>query len=252
MADQQLYSQSFMVWVIVPAAGLGQRMKSDIPKQYLKIHGKTILEHTLDCFSQHEQIAGIVVVLSDDDKYWQSSNIDAYEKPLFTVKGGINRSDSVMQGLKYLIETKNVAEDSWVMVHDAARPCLDKSDLDALLAIRDSSQVGGVLATPVRDTMKRAEISENVQTVVAHTETRENLWHALTPQMFRLGSLQDALIKCQKDDFEVTDDCSAMEYIGANPVIVESTKNNIKITNPSDISLITFLLDEKNKTKERA
>ena len=250
MTDPQLYSQSrsqlSSVWVVIPAAGIGERMQSELPKQYLKIHDKTLIEHTLDCFVEHQQVAGVVVVLSVDDHYWQSLDIKSESKLVFTVQGGSNRSDSVIQGLKYLEEIKDIPKDTWVMVHDAARPCLSTTDIDALLAIREMDCVGGILASPVCDTMKRAVISENKEiedfNTISHTESRENLWHALTPQMFRLGTLRNALEHCQNKGFDVTDECSAMEFMGEKPLIVESTHNNIKVTHPSDIALATFLL----------
>ena len=148
MTDQQLNpeleSQSSKVWVVIPAAGIGQRMQSEVPKQYLKILEKTILEHALDCFLEHQQVAGIVVVLSPDDEIWQSLNIKSQSESIFTAEGGSSRSNSVINGLKYLKETENISATSWVMVHDAARPCLSRIDLDALLAIRAKNCIGGL------------------------------------------------------------------------------------------------------------
>lgn len=251
MTDQQLYSQSSKVWVVIPSAGTGQRMQSEVPKQYLKILDQTLIEHTLDCFIDHQQVAGIVVVLSSDDKIWQSLNIKSGAKLICTVEGGSSRSDSVIQGLKYLNAIDSITSSTWIMVHDAARPCLSRIDLDALLSIRADDCIGGLLASPVRDTMKRALASQNADDhkMVSHTEPRDNLWHALTPQMFRLGTLQNALEMCQKRDFNVTDECSAMEFIGENPIIVESTENNIKVTHPSDIALATFLINTRHEVK---
>lgn len=252
MTDQQLSTQLSShlspVWVVIPAAGIGQRMQSELPKQYLKIKNKTLIEHTLDCFLEHDQVAGIIVVLGPDDRYWQTLNIKTDIKPIFTVEGGLSRSDSVMQGLQYLDEVQSISTDSWIMVHDAARPCLSRADLDALLAIRDKGCIGGLLASPVRDTMKRATIGKEVSELVtvSHTEPRDNLWHALTPQMFRLGNLQNALKQCQKQGFEITDECSAIEFMGEKPIIIESKHNNIKVTQPSDIALATILLDMQN------
>jgi len=249
MTDLKLYSQSrsqlSSVWVVIPAAGIGQRMQSELPKQYLKIHDKTLLEHTLDCFLQHELVAGIVVVLSAADDYWQSLKIKSELKPLFTVQGGSSRSDSVIQGLKYLDEVQDIPANTWVMVHDAARPCLSKNDIDALLSIRGRDCIGGLLASPVRDTMKRSVVNNDFK-VVSHTESRENLWHALTPQMFRLGTLRNALEHCHSKGFDITDECSAIEFMGGKPLIVESMDNNIKVTHPSDVELAKFLLGRKD------
>ena len=250
MIDQQLTP----VWVVIPAAGSGQRMQSELPKQYLKIHNKTLIEHTLDCFLEHDQVAGVIVVLSASDNCWQSLNIKSKSKPLLTVQGGSNRSDSVMQGLNYLDQINNVSESSWVLVHDAARPCLSKVDIDSLLAIRGTDCVGGLLASPVRDTMKRVVISEKNKQIktVSQTESRENLWHAMTPQMFRLGALRNALEQCINKGLDVTDESSAMEFIGEKPIIVESIHNNIKVTLPSDIALAEFILSTKTISEEEA
>lgn len=240
------------VWLIIPAAGIGQRMQSEIPKQYIKIYNKTIIEHTLDCFLEHDNIVGIIVVLASHDKHWDSLVVNnPQNKPLASVQGGSNRSESVQQGLNYLSEIQQVSEDSWVMVHDAARPCLSKSDLDSLLELCDCDCVGGLLASPVRDTMKRSVVKNaslkalsDTAITVTHTEPRENLWHAQTPQMFRLGAIKSAINQCQSSDFEMTDECSAMEFVGEAPVIIESIHNNIKVTTPSDIKLAEFLLDK--------
>lgn len=254
VSDKQLSP----IWVVIPAAGIGQRMQSQLPKQYLKIHEKTLIEHTLDCFLKHDQVAGIVVVLSATDNYWHSLNIESKFKPIETVLGGLDRSASVIQGLKYLQQLKKIPESSWVMVHDAARPCLSKEDLDAVLAVRKTETIGGLLASPVRDTMKRSVNLDNAGTgsdvaifdCVSHTESRENLWHALTPQIFRIGALQKALHYSQQEGFDITDESSAMENIGEKPIIVECLHNNIKVTHPDDIQLATFLLRDKIKTKE--
>ena len=233
------------VWVVIPAAGIGKRMQSDTPKQYLTINNKTILEHTLNCFTSHPDVAGIIVVLSSDDFYWKKIKLsaEASKKPLYTVEGGKERSDSVMQGLDYLAMVERLDEKSWVMVHDAARPCLLKKDVDALLSIRSDSCVGGILASPVRDTMKRAVADENVEkTVISQTESRENLWHALTPQLFRLGELKEALETCFEKSIVITDEASALEAMGKPVELVEGSSNNIKVTQAADLELATLLL----------
>ena len=233
------------VWVIIPAAGVGKRMQLDKPKQYLQIHNKTIIEHTLECFINHNDIAGIVVALDADDPYWKLLNIESNSKPVYTVEGGSERSDSVMQALDYLIMVERIPNDSWVLVHDAARPCLSRYDLDALLDIRTHSKVGGILASRVRDTMKRALPGKNQ---ILMTESRTDLWHALTPQMFRLGQLKKAMQSCHDSNIQITDEASAMEAIGEQPELVEGSYNNIKITLPTDIDLATCLLNQNNET----
>ncbi len=228
------------VWVVIPAAGIGKRMQSDIPKQYLKINDKTILEHTLNCFTSHPDVAGIIVVLSSDDYYWKKIKLstEASKKPLYTVEGGKERSDSVMQGLDYLAMVEQLDEKSWVMVHDAARPCLLKKDIDALLAIRSDSCVGGILASPVRDTMKRADDKQQI----TQTESRENLWHALTPELFKLGELKEALETCLEKGILITDEASALEAMGKSVELVEGSSNNIKVTQAADLELARLLL----------
>jgi len=229
------------VWVVIPAAGIGKRMNTDIPKQYLKINNKTILEHTLNCFTSHSDIAGIIVVLNTDDYYWKKISKDKClsSKPIYTVEGGKERSDSVMQGLDYLLMVEQLDENNWVMIHDAARPCLLKKDIDALLSVRDEANTGGILASPVRDTMKRATPDNNT---ILITESRENLWHALTPQLFRIGQLKEALEFCLDKGKPVTDEASALENIGEQVILIEGSSNNIKITQAADLELATLLL----------
>lgn len=228
------------VWVVIPAAGIGKRMQSDIPKQYLKINNKTVLEHTLNCFLFHPDVAGIIVVLNTDDYYWKTIKLSSnHDKPIYTVEGGKERSDSVMQGLDYLLMVEQLADDSWVMVHDAARPCLIEKDINSLLSIRSKSSVGGILASPVRDTMKRAVSNTKL---IANTESRDDLWHALTPQLFRIGELKDAINHCLEKGISVTDESSALEATGKQVELVEGSMNNIKITQQSDFEMASLLL----------
>ena len=174
------------IWVIIPAAGVGKRMESDTPKQYLKLNNKIIIEHTLSVFDKHDSISEIVVSISDGDEYWSALELDL-SKPLHVAKGGKERCDSVLNGLKYL-ENK-ADDDDWVLVHDAARPCLRQEDVTLLIDTLKEHDVGGILAVPVRDTMKRSFDNNNIK----ETVDRENLWHALTPQMFRYSMLKNAL-----------------------------------------------------------
>ncbi|MCL4115020.1 UNVERIFIED_CONTAM: hypothetical protein GTU68_036134 [Idotea baltica] len=226
-------------------------MLLDFPKQYLKINDKTVIEHTLDIFFNHDQVAGVVVVLHPSDPYWRDLNISSINKPLYTVNGGENRSDSVIQGLKCLQEEVGIKNNSWVMVHDSVRPCLLQTDIDSLLELRVDESVGGILASPVRDTMKRvnANLKHNKKKVLA-TEPRENLWHAMTPQMFRLGDLSNALLHCREKNVNITDESSAMENMNYQPELVEGSHNNIKITHPSDIALAKFFLSEKKTDRK--
>jgi len=228
------------VWVVIPAAGIGKRMQSDIPKQYLKINDKPVLEHTLNCFLFHPDVAGIIVVLNTDDYYWKNIKLSSsHDKPIYTVEGGKERSDSVMQGLDYLSMVEQLPDDSWVMVHDAARPCLVDKDINSLLSIRAENNVGGILASPVRDTMKRAVSNESI---IFNTESRDDLWHALTPQLFRIGELKDAINHCLEKNITITDESSALEAMGKEVELVEGSMNNIKITQQSDFEMATLLL----------
>ncbi len=228
-------------WAVIPAAGIGSRMNSEIPKQYLKIAGKTILEHTLNCFLQHPKISGIIVVISMEDQTWKDLNIIT-DKTLVTAGGGAERCDSVLSGLQTV--EKLTDQKDWILVHDAARPCLRQADIDKLIIEVSDHSVGGLLAAPVRDTMKRS-VNKNVDQTVMETVERTNLWHALTPQMFRLSDLKSALVHAQQKKLVVTDEAQAMELVGMMPLLVEGHMDNIKVTRPQDLELATHYL-EKN------
>ena len=235
------------VWVVIPASGIGSRMGSDIPKQYLTVHSKTVLEHTISRFLGGDSIAGILVVIGEGDPYWPdvearlaSGGLTAPFLQITT--GGAERADTVVKGLTFLSSKLGLADDQWVMVHDAARPCVRDHDLLSLLNIRESGQAGGILASPAKDTMKRAT-SDNQ--LISHTESREQLWHALTPQLFRLGPLSRALKSAKQVDHPLTDEASAMEFAGVSVALVEGASDNIKLTTPSDLPLIAFLLQQR-------
>ncbi len=228
------------VWVVIPAAGVGKRMQSAIPKQYLPLLGKTVLEHTLACFLACPTVAGIVVVVSQGDEYWQALAPAYVGLPVHAAQGGKERADSVLNGLDWLARELAVPAETVVLVHDAARPCLSSQDLHALLAVQgECAAQGALLAMPVRDTMKRA-VSGSPH--VSHTEDREGLWHALTPQMAALGVLRGALRAALQAGFPVTDEASALEYSGLQPRLVEGDARNIKITRPADLVLAEWLL----------
>lgn len=213
-------------------------MQADRPKQYLLLAGKTVIEHTLACFSSHPEVAGIVVAISTGDPYWPE--LPQERERIFTAPGGKERADSVLNGLDYLADALNVAPETWVLVHDAARPCLSGADLDRLLAVRNSVETAGaLLAVPVRDTMKRAQPDSPH---VSHTEERNGLWHALTPQMARLGVLREALTHALQKGANITDEASALEHAGLHPLLVEGDARNIKITRPADLALAEFFL----------
>ncbi|MDT8402964.1 2-C-methyl-D-erythritol 4-phosphate cytidylyltransferase [Sulfuriflexus sp.] len=222
-------------WVVIPAAGIGSRMQADCPKQYLDLQGKTVLEQTLAHFLHHPRIHGIVVAVAEHDTTWPTLYIDT-DKPLHTVIGGSERCHSVLNALNFLEDkTRNT---DWVLVHDAARPCLRRGDLDKLMITMAQHPQGGILAVPVRDTLKRVDVA----CIIEETVDRVSLWHALTPQMFHVGMLREALEKAIADGVLVTDEASAMEYAGYNPLVVEGYADNIKITRPEDLALARFHL----------
>lgn len=227
-------------WAVVPAAGIGTRMGIDIPKQYLKLQGKCVLEHTLQLLCRHEKIKGIVVALAENDPYWPTLAC-ASDQKIHVATGGVERSHSVRNGLHLL--RKFAKPDDWVLVHDAVRPCLCREDLDKLMQTLTGHTSGGILAIPVRDTMKRADNNDQI----IETISRDGLWHALTPQMFRFSILEMALDNVISKNILVTDEAQAVELSGIQPVLVEGHPDNIKITHPSDLPLAEFYLSRQVK-----
>lgn len=222
-------------WVVVPSAGTGKRMQAGKPKQYITLGGKPLIEYTLSTFCNHEKITGIVVAISAGDEYWQKLDIASHPK-IRTTTGGTERCHSVMNSLKFLAET--AAADDWVLVHDAARPCISREDIDHLIRTLEGDPVGGLLALPVRDTMKRAD-SKNL---VKETVNREGLWHALTPQMFHLADLSKAIQQAMDQNCIVTDESQAMELAGFKPRLVQGEARNIKVTHMDDLALAELYL----------
>jgi len=219
-------------WVIIPAAGIGKRMGTEIPKQYLKLGDQTVLEHTINRFQNLPQIKGIVICLAPDDLFFNQLSIS---KQIMMTNGGKERCDSVLNGLNFL--EKYAEENDWLLVHDAARPCVRKSDIEKLIFELQNHEVGGLLAVPVRDTMKRAK-NQHVETTV----NRENLWHALTPQMFRFKILKTALETALEKQQIITDEAQAIEFLGLSPMLIEGHADNIKITHPNDLQLAHLFL----------
>jgi len=224
------------VIAVVPAAGIGSRMLSECPKQYLTIGTQTILEHSIASLLAHPAVTRVVVALSPEDVQFQQLAI-ARDPRITTVTGGNQRADSVLAGLHA------AGNAGWVLVHDAARPCLHADDLAHLLAIASHSRVGGILAAPVRDTMKRAQ-PDNA--AIAHTVDREALWHALTPQFFPLDLLRSCLLRALNEGATITDEASALEYCGYHPELVVGRSDNIKVTRPEDLALAAFYLTQLN------
>ncbi|QEH47146.1 2-C-methyl-D-erythritol 4-phosphate cytidylyltransferase [Aggregatibacter actinomycetemcomitans] len=223
------------IMAVVPAAGIGSRMQADKPKQYLHIHGQPILQHTLNVLLAYPHISRIVLAIAADDPYIDQLKLSQNPK-IQLVEGGETRADSVLNGLNAV---QDAGDDVWVMVHDAARPCLTHGDLDKLLEIQDDN--GAILAIPATDTIKRAQPSQQI----AHTEDRSQLWLAQTPQFFRADLLRDALTRAKQQQFAVTDEASAMELAGFRPHLVAGRSDNIKVTRPEDLALAEFYLTRK-------
>lgn len=222
-------------WAVVPAAGVGRRMGADIPKQYLSLAGKTVLDTTLERLLQHPAVAGIVVAVSDSDEWWPESVFATHEKVIQTT-GGRERPDSVLNALQRL--EREVDSTTRVLVHDAARPCVRLDDIDKLIDLAFDTDDGGLLGMPVRDTMKRTSVSNQVD----NTVERKQLWHAFTPQLFRLDLLNHQLKRALEKGLAVTDEASAMELGGYKPLMVEGMADNLKITRPEDLALAEYYL----------
>ncbi len=223
---------------VVPAAGVGSRMQADRPKQYLELLGRTVLEHTVSKLLAHPEIGKVIIAVSENDPYF--SRLELAQHPrVIRVNGGKERADSVLSALNYICEYEN---NEWVMVHDAARPCFTHQDVSQLIQTAQSHSVGAILAAPVRDTMKRSDIEQNID----HTVERVALWHALTPQMFRTMPLRDALSDGLAHHAVITDEASAFERLNLSPALVNGRADNIKITQPEDLALAEFYLS-RNK-----
>lgn len=220
---------------IVPAAGIGSRMQADRPKQYLVLHGKTILEHTLNALLSYPAIQHIIVPVAKDDPYLSELTFIHHPK-ISVVEGGSERACSVLNGLRRIKE-----KDVWVMVHDAARPCLSHVDLDNLLKIQDDN--GAILAIPATDTIKRADVHKQI----LGTEDRSCLWLAQTPQFFKADLLRAALEQALRKGLSVTDEASAMELAGYRPHLVPGRSDNLKVTRPEDLALAEFYLAKQYK-----
>lgn len=217
---------------IVPAAGIGSRMGAECPKQYLSLAGKCILEHTLERLLSHPAIARVIVALAPHDRWFETLAVAA-DPRVWRVEGGSERAWSVLNGL-------HVAQGEWVLVHDAARPCLTHGDLDRLIATAMACD-GAILGSRVRDTMKRTDAAGNILATV----DREQLWHALTPQMFPTGPLRRALEEGLALGAAITDEASAMERAGFAVRMVEGRADNIKVTRPEDLSLAELYLQQQ-------
>ena len=220
-------------WGVIPAAGVGARMAASIPKQHLEVMGKTLLQHSLDALLAVAAVDSVVVALEANDP--RASALRAWPRVHLAV-GGVRRADSVLAALRSL--QKIAQRDDWVLVHDAARPCLSSADGERLVATVLASGTGGLLAEPVVDTIKRVAVDGRV----LETVDRSELWRAQTPQMFRLGELTDALERALLAGAVITDEASAMEWAGYPVVVVPGSSRNLKVTVPEDLALAAFYL----------
>lgn len=227
-------------WAAVPAAGSGSRLGAGIPKQYLELRGRPILSWTLARLCAQPQIAGVAVALAADDRHWPACEFAAHPK-IRTAVGGAERAHSVLNCLRRLAQ--DAATEDWVLVHDAARPCVRRGDIDALIAAVAEDATGGILALPVRDTLKRAGAGDRIEATV----DRAGLWQALTPQLFRLGALTQAIEAALGRGQLITDEAQAMELAGARPLLVRGHSDNIKITHGDDLALAELFLGRQEE-----
>ena len=234
-------STSPQVHVLIPAAGRGRRYGGSLLKQYLPVAGKPVLAHSIKAFQFHPMISSITVILAEDDQWFESA-VGLLTANVNTVTGGETRADSVRNGLRYISD--NYSDTDWALVHDAARPCLSASRLEKFLEQGLDSDNGAILAVPVGDTLKSAgESNEIVATV-----DRSDLWAAQTPQLFRVGALAAAIDAALEAGCELTDEASAMEFIGVKPLLVMGSAANIKITHSSDLAIAEALFARKEQS----
>ena len=230
--------------VLIPAAGTGSRFRSEIPKQFQMLAGKMVIEHSIDVFSSIEQIQSIWLGLTSTDQV--DTGIES-PKVKIVQTGGTTRSQTVLNTLEQMIQNQIPLND-WVLIHDAARPGVVKQDVEHLIQVvtKTTACVGGILALPITDTVK---ISDSSLTHIESTQSRELLWGAQTPQMFRLGQLRDALSKAIQKGIEVTDEASAMESLGLNPLLIQGSMQNFKITYQNDLLSMEKLMKQESSLR---
>jgi len=223
--------------VLIPAAGTGNRMANVLPKQYLPIAGKPMVSHVIQVFFNNPRIASIHLALSPDDEFWRTLTLNPESRLHLHYSGGSSRSETVLNTLQEI----DADDEDWILVHDAARPGLSAELLNNLLDTLEMDEVGGLLAMPVADTLKQSQLENRVEKTVS----RQSLWQAQTPQMFRYAVLKKAL---SSYDGTPTDEAEAIEAIGLQPKLVQGELSNLKITYPQDLALLEALF-EKSKDK---
>jgi 2-C-methyl-D-erythritol 4-phosphate cytidylyltransferase len=229
------------VFAVVPAAGVGARMGAGLPKQYLSLAGRTLAEHTLGRLLSIARIEKVLVAVAEGDPWWPSLPLAGHAR-IDSVTGGSSRAESVLNALLAL--SAHASEDDWVLVHDMARPCLRPSDVDNLF--QAAGPQGAILALPATDTIKRAE-----DDCIAATLPRETVWRALTPQLFPLGLLREAMQQAISAGVAVTDEASAVEHLGYRPTLVTGRGDNLKVTQPDDLALAAFYLARQQEEGEQ-
>ena len=236
-------------WLVMPAAGRGKRLGGTVPKQFLTVAGRPLIAWALQPFFDDPRCAGVMLAVAPDDTDWLSVRA-ALPRPVLETTGGAERADSVRLALQALLARGAQATD-WVLVHDAARPCVSNAEIKALVdavvahAEADSSagdsRAGGLLAVPLADTLKRGRSRSEA------TVPRDGLWRALTPQMFRLGDLLQALQQSESEGRKPTDEAQAMEWCGSEPLLVGGESTNIKVTTFADLRLVEGILQARSK-----
>jgi 2-C-methyl-D-erythritol 4-phosphate cytidylyltransferase len=230
------YNQRMSYFALVPAAGSGERMGGALPKQYLPLAGGPMISHALSVLASHPRIEKVFVVLAEDDEHWAKFNWLPFAGRLKILRcGGVTRAESVRNGLAAMADS--VGDEDWVMVHDAARPCLTHTQIDALIVGVTEADVGGILAMPVSDTIKRG-----IGGAIVETVPRNGMWQAQTPQMFRHGILSESLVTLSPD---ITDEASAVEAIGLQPRLIEADSSNLKVTHPFDMQIAEWILQSR-------
>lgn len=229
-------------FAVIPAAGTGSRFGGDTPKQYLPLNGAPLIRHTLQALLADARIERIAVILAPDDTTWSAACLPLQSAARISLvrEGGATRADSVINGINWLKNNIQLDYEDWVLVHDAARPCLHPDQLACLIDTLVDDPVGGLLAIPVADTLKRADQATRVDATV----DRRQLWQAQTPQMFRMGQLQHAL--SVGDRTMMTDEASAIEQLGQRPRLVIGSLTNLKVTYPEDLALASVILAAAN------
>lgn len=222
--------------VIIPAAGIGNRMQSALPKQYIPILGKPMISHSVQTFFACPRIDSIHLALNPDDEFWRSLALDANSRLHLHYTGGETRAETVLNTMSAI----TAAEDDWVLVHDAARPGIDADLISRLLDTLQEDIVGGLLALPLADTLKRSNQEDRIEKTIP----RENLWQAQTPQMFRYATLKEAL---RSYGGVATDEAQAIEALGLQPKLVVGSLKNMKITYPHDLAIVEALIQRDLK-----